>query len=137
MLWYVLIGILLILHGMISSMFLFYVKTPDKEDNFGWSRKSWVLNKFLSEKSVKIVGLAVWVTVIAVFIISGILILARLESWRTLAIIAAFISLFAYLIFWTELKPKPINFIAGPSVAIGIIITLLIINWPLDTVLFA
>lgn len=135
--WNILIGILLIIHGLITGMFLFYVQTPDKEDYFGWSRKSWALNRFLGDKVAKISGLAIWSSIIAVFVLSGILILAKQEAWRTLAIVASFISLFAYLLFWTELKPKPINFIAGPGVALGIIISLLIVNWPLDTVLFA
>ena len=135
--WHILIGILLIIHGLITSMFLFYVQTPDKENYFGWSRKSWLLDKFLNDKTVKITGLSLWITTILTFVISGILILSKQEIWRTIAIVASFISLFAYLLFWTELKPKPINFIAGPGVAIGNIIALLIINWPLDTVLFA
>jgi len=135
--WHILIGILLIIHGLITGMFLFYVKTPDKEDYFGWSRKSWLLDKFLKDKIVKIIGLAIWIIVILVFVTSGILILSKLEIWRTITIVASFVSLFAYLIFWTELKPKPMNFIAGPGVAIGNIIALLIVNWPLDTVLFA
>lgn len=135
--WHILIGILLIIHGLISGMFLAYVKTPDKEDYFGWSRKSWILDKILKDKDVKIVGLAIWAVVISTFVLSGILILSKLEIWRTIAIIASFISLLAYSVFWTELKPKPRNFIAGPGVALGNIIALLIINWPLDTVLFA
>jgi len=135
--WNILIGILLIIHGLISGMFLFYVKTPDKNDYFGWSRKSWFLDRFLGSNIIKIVGLILWIIIIIGFVLSGILILSKLEIWRIIAIIASFVSLFAYLLFWTELNPKPINFIIGPGVALGNIIALLIVNWPLDTVLFA
>lgn len=135
--WHILIGILLIVHGLISSMFFFYVETPNKEDYFGWSRKSWLLDKILDAKIVKISGFVIWGIIIISFIISGILILSKHEFWRTMTIIASFISLFAYLIFWTDLKPKPRNFILGPGVALGNIIALLIVNWPLDAVLFA
>ena len=135
--WNILIGVLLIIHGLISGMFLFYVKTPDKNDYFGWSRKSWFLDRFLGSNIVKIVGLILWIIIIISFVLAGILILSKLEIWRIIAIIASFISLFTYLLFWTELKPKPINFILGPGVALGNIIALLIINWPLDAVLFA
>ncbi len=134
--WHILFGILLILHGLIFILFLIYVKLPENEGYFGWSRKSWLLDRVLNEKIVKIVGIVLWILVLGGFLGSGIVILVKHESWRIIDIIASFISLFAFILFWNELKPKPIRFILGPIIAIVNIIALLIVKWPTDTAIF-
>lgn len=134
--WNILFGILLIIHGLIFVMFLLYVKVPEKEEYFGWSRKSWVLDKFLNNKTVYVIGLVLWASIILSFTISGILILSKVTFWRTMDIIASFISLFAFILFWNELKPKKHYFVLGPIIAIINIIALLIVKWPLDNVIF-
>ena len=134
--WHILFGILLILHGLIFIMFLVYVKLPEDEGHFGWSRKSWLLDRFLDDKIVKIIGFVLWILVLGGFVGSGIVILVNHESWRIIDIIASFISLFAFILFWNELKPKPIRFILGPIIAIVNIIALLIVKWPTDTIIF-
>lgn len=132
-----LFGILLIIHGLIFIMFLVYVKLPEEEEGyFGWSRKSWLLDRFLGEKIVKIVGIVLWVTIIVGFVVSGIVILAKHESWRIIDLIASFISLFAFILFWKNLEPKKAYFILGPIIAIVNIVTLLINRWPTDTIIF-
>ncbi|MHA2255839.1 MAG: hypothetical protein ACXAAM_07195 [Candidatus Heimdallarchaeaceae archaeon] len=117
-------------------MFLIYVKLPEEEGYFGWSRKSWLLDRFLSEKIVKIVGIVLWALVMVGFVVSGIVILSKNESWRIIDILASFISLFAFALFWNELKPKKKYFILGPIIAIINIITLLIDKWPTDIIIF-
>ncbi len=126
--WHILFGILLILHGLIFIMFLVYVKLPEDEGYFGWSRKSWLLDKFLDEKIVKIVGIVLWISVLGGFFGSGVVLLVKHESWRIIDIIASFTSLFAFILFWSELNPKPIKFILGPIIAIVNIIALLIVK---------
>lgn len=125
-----LFGILLIIHGLIFIMFLVYVKLPEEEGYFGWSRKSWLLDRFLGEKIIKVIGIVLWVLVMVGFVVSGIVILAKNESWRIIDIIASFISLFAFILFWKNLEPKKTYFILGPIIAIVNIITLLIYMWP-------
>ena len=134
--WNTLFGILLILHGLVFIMFLVYVKLPGDEGYFGWSRKSWLLDRFLDEKIVKIIGIVLWILVLISFFGTGIVILVKHESWRIIDIIASFISLFAFILFWNELKPKPKYFILGPIIAIVNIIALLIVKWPTDTIIF-
>lgn len=134
--WHTLFGILHILHGLIFIMFLVYVKLPEDQGYFGWSRKSWLLDRFLDEKIVKIIGIVLWIFVLISFFGSGIVILFQHESWRIIDIIASFISLFAFILFWNELKPKPKYFILGPVIAIINIIALLIVKWPTDTIIF-
>ncbi len=133
---HVLFGILLIIHSLIFIMFLVYVKLPEEEGYFGWSRKSWLLDRFLGEKIVKIIGFVLWVLVMVGFVVSGIVILAKHESWRIIDIIASFISLFAFILFWKNLEPKKTYFILGPIIAIVNIITLLINRWPTNTIIF-
>ncbi|GAG82925.1 unnamed protein product, partial [marine sediment metagenome] len=94
------------------------------------------LDRFLDEKIVKIIGIVLWILVLGVFLGSGIVILVKHESWRIIDLIASFISLFAFILFWNELKPKPIRFILGPIIAIVNIIALLIVKWPTDTIIF-
>lgn len=133
---HILFGILLIIHGLVFFMFLIYVKLPEEEGYLGWSRKSWLLDRFLGEKIVKIVGIVLWLLVMVGFVVSGIIILSKIESWRIIDIIASFISLIAFALFWKELKPKPKYFILGPIIAIINIVTLLINRWPTDTIIF-
>ncbi|NPD87749.1 MAG: hypothetical protein HGN29_03450 [Asgard group archaeon] len=133
---HILFGILLIIHGLVFFMFLIYIKLPEEEGYFGWSRKSWLLDRFLDEKIVKIVGIVLWILVMVGFVVSGIVILSKNESWRIIDIITSFISLFAFAFFWNELKPKPKYFILGPIIAIVNIITLLIDKWPSDIIIF-
>ena len=134
--WHILFGILLIIHGLIFIMFHFYVKLPEDEGYFGWSRKSWVLDRFPGEKIVKISGIVLWSLVLVGFCVSGILILINHESWRIIDIIASFLSLFAFILFWKNLEPKKAYFILGPIIAIVNIVTLLINRWPTDTIIF-
>ncbi len=133
---HILFGILLIIHGLVFFMFLIYVKLPEEEGYFGWSRQSWLLDRYLEDKIVKIVGIVLWILVMVGFVVSGIVILSKNESWRLIDIIASFISLFAFTLFWNELKPKPKYFILGPIIAIINIITLLIDKWPTDIIIF-
>ena len=133
---HILFGILLIIHGLVFFMFLIYVKLPEEEGYFGWSRKSWLLDRFLVEKIVKIVGIVLWVLVMVGFVVSGIVILSKNESWRIIDIIVSFFSLFTFALFWNELKPKPKYFILGPIIAFINIITLLIDKWPTDIIIF-
>ncbi|MHA1691001.1 MAG: hypothetical protein ACTSU7_05140 [Candidatus Heimdallarchaeaceae archaeon] len=67
--WDIIIGILLILHGLIFAMFLVHVKLPEEDQYFGWSRKSWLLDRILGEKIIKITGLFLWSFVIVGFIV--------------------------------------------------------------------
>lgn len=134
--WDIIIGILLILHGLIFTMFLVYVKLPEEDQYFGWSRKSWLLDRILGEKIIKITGLFLWSLVIVGFIVSGIVLFTGNEVWSLIAIITSFVSLLPFLLFWPDLEPKPKYFIVGPIVAVGIIIALLIFQWPTSTILF-
>ena len=86
--WDILIGILLILHGLIFIMFLVYVKLPEEDQYFGWSRKSWLLDKFLGEKAIKIIGLVLWSLIIGGFMASGIMLFTgNYAAWRLLTIV--------------------------------------------------
>ncbi len=134
--WDIIIGILLILHGLIFAMFLVYVKLPEEEQYFGWSRKSWLLDRVLGEKAIKIMGLVLWSLIIGGFIVSGIVLFTETEAWRLVTIITSFVSLLPFIFFWTDLQPKPRYFVVGPVVAVGAIIALLIFNWPTDVMLF-
>ncbi|MBY8999585.1 MAG: hypothetical protein KGD64_01600 [Candidatus Heimdallarchaeota archaeon] len=134
--WDILIGILLILHGLIFIMFLVYVKLPEENQYFGWSRKSWLLDKILGEKVIKIIGLVLWSFIIGGFVASGIVLLTGSDVWSLLTIITSFVSLLSFLLFWPDLQPKPKNFILGPIIAVGVIIALLIFQWPTAAILF-
>ena len=71
----ILLSVYLIAHGLIHIVFLFYFN--DKKTNIftGWSGKSWLLGKFLSDNLIKPLGYIMWVSISVLFVISGLAIL--------------------------------------------------------------
>ncbi len=125
------IGLMLILHGLISSTFLFYIETPP-DPGVGWDGTSWLLTGILDAGIIQILGTILWSLTALLFIIAGIALFMMREQWRLLDIFAALVSLLAYVLFWNGLAPVPMYYILGPVISVVTLVALVIVRWPPD-----
>ncbi len=122
------LGIYLIAHGLIHTIFLFYFK--DKKTNVftGWSGRSWVLNNLFSDSLVKVIGRILWLTVAIFFTISGLAVFDVIkigDSLSPLLVITCVIGIIPFIIFFKDLYPTPYHWFLG--VLIDIIILTFIV----------
>ena len=110
------IGIYLIIHGLIHSLFLTYSLNSDTGTYTGWSGKSWMLGKFLSADTVEIVGKGIWILIILLFIFSGFAVLGMpyiKDYIELLIMISSTIAILSFFIFFDGFAPSPYNFLIG------------------------
>ena len=82
------------------------------------------------------IGRILWGVALVLFILAGITVLREHRKWREIDVLAAIVSLLAFILFWNGLVPFPLQYIVGPSVAIVTIVSLLILRWPPDSWIF-
>ena len=129
------IALLLVIHGLISSIFMFYIENPP-EPGVGWNGTSWLLTGVLDGAVVQILGAALWGLTVLLFVIAGIALFMKREQWRLLDILAALVSLVAYVLFWNGLEPVPEYWIVGPVISVVTLVALVIVRWPPDEWIF-
>ncbi|MHA1906801.1 MAG: hypothetical protein ACW98Y_05880 [Candidatus Thorarchaeota archaeon] len=129
------ISLLLIVHGLITSTFLFFIEDPMGQ-GVGWNGSSWLLTDALGAQVVQILGMLLWSMSVIFFVIAGIAVFMKREQWRLVDIIASVVSLLAYILFWFGLEPVPEYWILGPVISIGTLVALLIARWPPDEWIF-
>lgn len=125
------LGIYLILHGLIHSLFLSYSKNDYGDSYTGWSGKSWILDSFLDADIVNLIGKTIWIIIIILFVLSGLAILkvpVLKDYAELLIIIASVLALIALAVFFNGLHPTPYNFLIG--IAIDIILLLFVLFYP-------
>ena len=122
---------MLVFHGLISSMFMFYIENPP-DPGVGWNGTSWLLTGILDAGLIQIIGLLLWGLTALLFVGAGIALFARREHWRLIDILASLVSLVAYILFWFGLEPVPEYWILGPVISIVTLIALVIVRWPSD-----
>lgn len=130
-----LIGILLIIHGLIHIMFEFYISDPSGA-GVGWSGQSWLLTSLLGNLVVLIFGRLLWTVAIISFVAAGVAVLFKKKLWRWLDVLAAAVSLLAFILFWDGLMPEPIYWIVGPIIAVITLVALFLVHWPPDKLIF-
>jgi len=129
------ISLLLIVHGLITSIFLFYIEDPMGE-GVGWNGSSWLLTDSLGVQAVQLLGILLWSMSVLFFVIAGIAVFMMKEQWRLMDIIASIVSLLAYVLFWFGLEPVPEYWILGPVISVVTLVALLIARWPTDEWIF-
>lgn len=131
----VVIGVLLLLHGLIHGT-MAVVPNPDAAKPvvgtfFSEWAGSWLLGG-LPGRALKIIALTLAVVAGVGFFAAG---LAMFDSilphdwWRALAIASSAVSLLLCALFWN------LYLIVGPVVAVGIIVALGFVHWPTDVAL--
>jgi hypothetical protein len=129
------IALLLVVHGLISSIFMFYIENPP-EPGVGWNGTSWLLTGILDAGIVKILGTLLWGLTVLLFVIAGIAVFMTRKQWRLIDILASLVSLSAYILFWDGLEPIPEYWILGPVISVVTLIALVIVRWPPDEWIF-
>lgn len=130
-----LIALLLVVHGLISSIFMFYIENPP-EPGVGWNGTSLLLTGVLDAGIVQILGTILWGLTVLLFVAAGIALFMMREQWRLIDILASLVSLIAYVLFWTGLEPVPEYWILGPVISVITIVALVIVRWPKDEWIF-
>lgn len=125
------IALLLVVHGLISSIFMFYIENPP-EPGVGWNGTSWLLTGVLDGSVVQILGSILWALTVLGFVLAGIALFMKREQWRLIDIFAALVSLLAYILFWDGLEPVPEYWILGPIISVVTLVALVIVRWPPD-----
>ena len=131
----ILIGVLLVLHGMIHGI-LAVLPNPNAAKPVAatffseWAR-SW-LQSGLSGRTLQTIAIALAVIAGVGFFAAGLamfdLVLPH-DWWRALAIASSVVSLVLCVLFWN------VYLIVGPVVAVGIIVALGFVHWPTEAVL--
>ena len=129
------IALLLVVHGLITLTFVFYIEDPIGE-GVGWNGSSWLLTGALDAQLVQILGTLLWLASAVTFVLAGIAVFRMREEWRWIDIIASIVSLAAYILFWNGLEPVPEYYILGPVISVVTIVALAIIRWPPDEWIF-
>ena len=131
----ILIGVLLLLHGVIHGI-LAVLPNPEADQPIvatfftGWAG-SWLRNLF-SGGALQVIALVLAAIAGIGFLAAGLAmfdVLLPHEWWRALAIAASVVSLVLCALFWN------IYLIVGPVVAIAIIVLVGLLQWPAEATL--
>ena len=114
---------------------MFYIENPP-DPGVGWNGTSWLLTGVLDGTVVQILGTALWGLTVLLFVIAGIALFMKREQWRLIDILAALVSLLAYVLFWNGLEPVPEYWIVGPVISVVTLVALIVVRWPQDEWIF-
>jgi hypothetical protein len=131
----ILIGVLLILHGLIHGI-LALIPNPESAKPvaatfFSKWASPW-LRDALSWRALQSISIVLAVVAAAGFIAAGLAMFGILiphDWWRALAIASSVVSLVLCGLFWNT------YLIVGPVVAVGIIVVVGILQWPAEAAL--
>ena len=129
------IASMLIVHGIITSIFMFNIR-DEMGQGVGWNGQSWLLMDVLDAVAVRTFGVILWFVAMMGFTLAGLAVHFKWKKWRLIDILAALVSLFAYIIFWDGLVPEPYYWVLGPVISVVTIVALVIFRWPPDEWIF-
>ncbi|MBN2011183.1 hypothetical protein JW960_17690 [candidate division KSB1 bacterium] len=127
------------LMGVIPALWTFR-----KENQYGpawlkaWSSHSWLLSRWMGEKTARIVCGAIYFAAFIGFIatvLSLVNLLLPHEWWRALAVTSSVISLVALALFWKALLFFFPHKIGDIVMNVAILICLHVVNWPPETMI--
>ena len=131
----ILIGVLLVLHGLIHGI-LAVLPNPDAAKPVAatffseWARP-WLQSGF-SDRTLQMIAIALAAIAGVGFLTAGLALFGLIlphDWWRALAIASSVVSLVLCVLFWN------VYLIVGPVVAIGIIVVLGFLHWPAEAAL--
>lgn len=123
--WTYLVALLFIMHGIGHTLGLAPVFGWSRAEN--WSADSWLLTPLLGAQASHWIGAALWIVATIGFIAAGFGLLGWFvpqSTWRTLALIAAFVSLAGLALYWNAF-PALGNKVGAILVDAGVIIALI------------
>ena len=99
----------------------------------GWSSRSWLLTPLLGETASRIISIVLFAAALAGFLAAALGLMGWLvphDSWRSLAVASAVISLAAIALFWNAFVTFIPNKLGAIAVDIATLVCLLVLNWP-------
>ena len=121
------------LMGVIAGLGLFKVDASSPTWLKGWNSHSWLLSELLGDTASRVLCIVLFGAAFATAIAAALGLLGwpvPHESWRTLAICSAIISLVAVILFWRGLMLLFPHKVGALSVDITTLVCLLVLNWP-------
>jgi len=98
-----------------------------------WSSHSWLLTPLLGETLSRIISILLFLAALIGFVGATLGLMGWLlphDSWRSLAIVSAVISLVAIALFWNAFVAFFPNKVGAIAVDVATLVCLLVLNWP-------
>jgi hypothetical protein len=98
-----------------------------------WSSHSWLLTPLLGDTVSRIISIILFLAALVGFLAAALGLMGWLvphDSWRTLAVTSAVISLVAIALFWNAFVSFFPNKLGAVAVDIATLVCLLVLNWP-------
>jgi hypothetical protein len=121
------------LMGVVASLGLFKVDASSPAWLKGWNSHSWLLSGLLGDTVSRVLCIVLFGAAFVTAIAAALGLLGWSvphDSWRTLAISSAVISLVAVILFWRALMLFFPHKAGALSVDIATLVCLLALNWP-------
>ena len=141
----IIITAVLVFHGVgqlmgILPVFHFLGSDTANAPKWGknWSSHSWLLTKKLGEPASRLICFLLYFSAFVLFIVVILALqgwLIPYALWRTLAIVAALVSLTALFLFWNALIFTFPHKVGDIAVNVAVLAGLLVFNWPSESVL--
>jgi len=127
--WY--FGIYLVFHGLIHQSLTEENLEEKTQVYSGSSGHSWLLERFMDYETTQALGKMIWMSLVFLFIIAGLGILAL--PWVNLLpefiiLLASFLSIAAYFLFFNGLDPTPYHWLLAPLIDITLILYILVFS---------
>ncbi len=101
----------------------------------GWSSRSWLLTPLLGEAISRVISIVLFLAALVGFLAAALGLMGWLvphDSWRTLAVASAVISLVAIALFWNAFVSFIPNKLGAIVVDVATLVCLLVLNWPTE-----
>jgi hypothetical protein len=99
----------------------------------GWSSRSRLLTPLLGETASRIISFVLFAAAMVGFLAAALALMGWLvphDSWRTLAVGSAVVSLIAIALFWNAFVALIPNKLGAIAVDVATLVCLLVLNWP-------
>jgi hypothetical protein len=99
----------------------------------GWNSHSWLLTPLLGDTAARVISILLFLAALVGFLTATLGLLGWLvphDSWRTLAVASAVISLVAIALFWNAFVAFFPNKLGAIAVNVATLACLLVLNWP-------
>jgi hypothetical protein len=103
-----------------------------------WSSRSWLLTDLLGNTASRYLCFILYGVAVVGFVAAGLALVGWLlphDSWRTLAVVSAVISLVAIAFFWDALIMLFPHKVGAIGVNVAVLVGALVANWPTEAAL--
>lgn len=127
---FIIAGVLFV-HGVGHAMGIIPAVRP--VDVKSWSSHSWLLSPLLGDTVARVISIVLFLAAFVGFVAAALGVMGWLvphESWRTLSVASAVISLIAIALFWNAFVSFIPNKLGAIAVDVATLVCLLVLNWP-------